>query len=283
LSLVEAGSSLTPWRLLPSPPASGASNMALDQTILESAAAGDCVPSLRFLRWSPPVLSIGRFQPLDDIYRPACAAEGIEVVRRPTGGKSILHLDDFTYSIVIPRGIALPDSVVDAYRFICRGILRALEHLGLDAAIQPRDSMDYRQAGGACFAASTQADLEYDGHKLCGSAQVRRGGALLQHGSILLEDHSELLFKLLHFADEDERGRCHHAYRRRCIALNEINRLYEWPQLEKSFLRGFSEAFGVKIAEGRLSAWENERWAILTEAYLSESWLINAESRALPS
>lgn len=111
--------------------------MALDQTLLEAACEEDFVPTLRFYRWSPPALSIGRFQPIDDVDLDSCAAEGIEVTRRPTGGKSILHLDDFTYSIVMPRGFPLPDGVVEAYRLISEGILLALERLGLDAVIRP--------------------------------------------------------------------------------------------------------------------------------------------------
>jgi lipoate-protein ligase A len=250
--------------------------------MLEAASAIDFTPTLRFYRWSPPALSLGRFQPLKDVDLESCAAEGIEVVRRPTGGKSILHLDDFTYSVIIPRGFPLPDSVVEAYRLVCGGILRALELLGLDAAIQPRAGTDYRKAGGACFASSTQADLEYGGCKLCGSAQLRRGGALLQHGSILLEDRSGLLFKLLRFSEEAERQRYLCDYKKRCVALNETGRRFEWSEVADSFLRGFGGFFGVEITQGRLSTWEIERWGVLTRAYISETWLDNAESRAFP-
>lgn len=255
--------------------------MALDQTLLEAACGADFVPTLRFYRWSPPALSIGRFQRLEDIDMYSCACEGIDVVRRPTGGRSILHLDDFTYSLTIPRGFPLPDGVVESYRLICGGILLALERLGLDAAVQPGEG-DYRAAGGACFAASTQADLEYGGYKLCGSAQVRRGGALLQHGSILLKDRSRLLFRLLRFADEEEREIRLEKYRRRCVALEATGRSFRWSQLADSFALGFGEYFEVEITEGRLSPLESRRWNVLTRAYSSEQWLKNADVQALP-
>ena len=271
------------WRLIPSQPASGASHMALDQALLEAASGGSFHPSLRFYRWSPPALSLGRFQPLGEVDLEACAAEGIEVVRRPSGGKSILHLDDFTYSIVIPRGFSLPDSVVEAYRLICRGILCALEHLGLTAAIRSSGGDDYRLAGGACFAATTQADLEFAGRKLCGSAQVRRKGALLQHGSILLEDRSELLFRLLRFGDEERREWGLEGYRRRCVALNETGLRYSWEEVEASFMQGFQESFGVEIEERCLTTWEEKRWSVLNSVYSSSQWLENAISDALPS
>ena len=270
------------WRLISSQPAGGASHMALDQTLLESAAAGAFPPTLRFYRWSPPALSIGRFQPLSDVDLDACSREGIEVVRRPTGGKSILHLDDFTYSVVMGPGFPLPGSVVKAYGVICGGILRALEDLGLNAAIQPRESEAYRLAGGACFAANTQADLALSGRKLCGSAQVRRRGALLQHGSILMEDRSELLFGLLRFAGKEQREEGLEDYRERCIALNDTGRHYTWSQVAASFVYGFQEAFGAMIEEGPLTAWEERRWSVLTEAYISRQWLENAAAETLP-
>ncbi|MBN2025880.1 MAG: lipoate--protein ligase family protein [Actinobacteria bacterium] len=271
-----------PWRLIHTEPASGASNMALDQALLE-AASGDKLPvTLRFYRWDPPALSIGRFQPLSDVDLDACASEGIEVVRRPTGGKSILHLDDFTYSIVIPRGLPLPENVITAYRLISGGILRALRHLGLTAVLQSRASEDYRAAGGACFAAATQADLEYNGKKLCGSAQVRRGGATLQHGSIMIEDHSDMLFGLLRFDGTAEMELQREHYRLRCTALSQVDMPCTWADLAGSFVSGFREAFDVDISPGSLSTWEKERWHILTDAYASSPWLDNADSHAFP-
>lgn len=270
------------WRLILTEPACGALNMALDQALLE-AAAGDRFPvTLRFYRWEPAALSIGRFQPLKDVDLDACAAENIEVVRRPTGGKSILHLDDFTYSITVPQGFPLPESVVEAYRLICSGILLALQHLGLAAVLQSRASEDYRAAGGACFAAATQADLEYGGRKLCGSAQVRRGGAVLQHGSIMLEDHCDLLFRLLRFDSEEERKLRRERYRLRCIALSQTGKPRSWTDIADAFLTGFRETFGADIPQGELSAWEQDRWHMLAGAYASSPWLDNADSHAFP-
>ncbi|MEW6553044.1 MAG: biotin/lipoate A/B protein ligase family protein [Actinomycetota bacterium] len=278
----KSGITSVPWRLLPSPPASGARNMALDQALLESAVRDGFRPTLRFYRWSPAALSLGRFQSVDDVDLEACAAKGIDVVRRPTGGKSILHSGDFTYSIVFPPGSGMPDGVVDAYRVICRGILRALEILGIDADVLTREGDDYRSAGGACFAASTRADLECAGRKLCGSAQVRRHGAILQHGSILLEDHSELLYELLRFADDENRGRQLRNFRSRCMSLDETGCRRSWSEVADAFRRGFADAFQAVLEEGGLSAEEGKRADDLTGAYLSPQWLYNPESRAFP-
>jgi len=270
------------WRLLDTKPASGFSHMALDQALLESAVRREFVPTLRFYPWSPPALSIGRFQDISDIDLEACAGEGVDVVRRPTGGKCILHLEDFTYSIVFPAFFVLPENVVEAYTLICGGILAALERLGLRAAIQSREHDDYSRGRGACFAAVTQADLEYRGRKICGSAQVRRRGAVLQHGTMLLKDRSELLFKLLQFGDEGEREKALAGYRERCFSLSETGRSFTWDEMAGAFREAFRAVYGVEIEEGDLSASEEARWKALTAAYSSPRWLLNARADDFP-
>lgn len=266
------------WRLLPSQPADGYSHMALDQALLESALSGDFAPTLRFLKWSPPALSIGRFQDIRDIELEACADENIDVVRRPTGGKCILHMDDFTYSLVLPPGYDLPQNIVEAYTVICEGILAAVKRLGLQAVIQSRESGDYSQAKGACFAASTQADLEYKGRKICGSAQMRRRGAVLQHGSILLRDRSQLLYRLLRFDSEEQRRESLEKYRRRCVPLSAVACEVTWREMAQSFVAGFSECFEVHVEKGELSPGEEAIWHRLREVYGSRDWLLRTKA-----
>ncbi len=276
------GDQRKPWRLIPSQPAPGASHMALDQTLLEKAAADGFPPTIRFYCWSPAAISIGRFQDLADIDCDTCSENGVDVVRRPTGGKCILHEADFTYSLVLPRGFDLPHSVIEAYRVICGGILSALSRLGLAAVMQTGQNEDYRQAQGACFSAITQADLEWNGLKLCGSAQVRRKGALLQHGSILLEDHSRELFRLLRFPNEEQRELALETYRGRCASLDQAGISVSWQEVADSFVEGFEESFGIDIEPGTLTAEERRRWSELTIAYGSSSWLQNAASDSFP-
>lgn len=267
------------WRLLPITSDSGARNMALDHALLEAAAEHKFVPSLRFFHFEPPALTVGRFQSLDDIDLDACREEGIEVVRRPTGGKSILHLADFTYSLVLPAGFGLPQTVVETYVLLSRGIVIGLEYLGLDAHIECSARGRYRQAGGACFASSTDADLQYNGRKICGSAQLRRQGAVLQHGSILLEDRSELMFRLLHFQDEELRRQALRQYRQNYIPLSDTGRVYTWDQIAYSLQKGFGEGFGANLKGGALTKLEEARWRILSLAYTSPDWL---RSSSLP-
>jgi lipoate-protein ligase A len=270
------------WRLLPTLKDSGSSQMALDQALLEEAVLEEFKPTMRFQRWSPPALSIGRFQDISDIELDTCAESGIEVVRRPTGGKCILHLGDFTYSLVFPAHL-LPGNIVDAYSEICAGIVGALKRLGLEVSIQYRNKGDYKGCGGACFAVGTEADLGYGGRKVCGSSQVRKNGAILQHGSILMKDHSDFFFGFLRYGDEQERKRSLNIYKKNCIHLNDTGRDYSWHDLAESFPLGFEETFGVNLEEGRLSVSEEARWRYLAKAYASPLWLQNAVFKGFPA
>lgn len=256
--------------------------MALDQALLEAASKPGFPPTLRFFRWSPPALSLGRFQDLNDIDMEACRREGVDVVRRPTGGRTILHLDDFTYSLVLPRDYPFPAKVVEAYIFICRGIVAAMHRLGLEVSFHVGGNAGHRDAGSACFASTTQADLRYGERKICGSAQVRRGGALLQHGSILLADHSDLLFRLLAFSSEGEREKALRSYRRSCTTLEETERVPAWDELATAFVGGFEEVFGVRLVEGGLTPEEEERRRRLVPAYRSPEWTANIKALAFP-
>ncbi|MBC7247772.1 MAG: lipoate--protein ligase family protein [Actinobacteria bacterium] len=270
------------WRLLPTLSMEGAAHMALDQALLESACEEGFPPTLRFMRWEPPALSLGRFQDLEEIDLEACRSRGIEVVRRPTGGRGILHLDDFTYSIVLPATMGLSGNVAEAYAFICRGIVAALYLLGIEAAVHQGSGDRYAEAGGACFTASTQADLKHAGRKICGSAQLWRGRAVLQHGSLLIEDRSTTLFALLRFVDEEERRASLAAYRAGCVTLREAGWEGSWEDVASSFRRGFEESFRVSLREGGVTSREGRRWRELLAAYRSRAWLENRRRQRLP-
>lgn len=155
--------------------------MAADEAMLSSVAAG-ASPTLRLYRWAPPALSLGRFQPDDDVDRAACARFGVEVVRRPTGGQGLLHGGDLTYAVAMPRPAGAAGGVDAVYGLFAGAIITGLASLGVAAEIARHDG----PAGPVCFAGQQGADLRVGDRKLCGSAQVRRDGAVLQHGSILL-------------------------------------------------------------------------------------------------
>src|SRR4051812_27684372 len=166
--------------------------MAADAALLDDVAAGGA-PALRLYRWMPPALSLGRFQPDDDVDLGECARLGVEVVRRPTGGQGLLHGPDLTYAVAMPLPGGAAGGVDAVYTVLARALIAGLARLGVEAAIARHDG----PAGPVCFAGQQGADLRVGERKLCGSAQVRRRGAVLQHGSILLTrlpfDETDLL------------------------------------------------------------------------------------------
>jgi lipoate-protein ligase A len=163
-------------------PASGADNMAADRALLDAVRA-DGRPALRLYTWAGPTLSLGRFQPDTDVDRAACERLGVEVVRRPTGGKALLHGGDLTYAVALVEPPGRGTSIDAMYRTIARPLIAALASLGVDAAVARHEG----PGGAVCFATQQGADLRVGERKVCGSAQVRRDGLVLQHGSILLD------------------------------------------------------------------------------------------------
>jgi lipoate-protein ligase A len=186
------------WRLLVSPPLDGAANMALDEALLERArATGESV--LRVYAWHPPTLSLGRNQPARDAYdRARLRASGLGVVRRPTGGRAILHEREVTYSVTAPasadpRRGALGESYARINRLLCDGLRR----LGVPAEVAPPGGRAPSPGIAPCFAVPVAGELVLGGRKLAGSAQWREDGALLQHGSILVDGDQSAVSGLL--------------------------------------------------------------------------------------
>jgi lipoate-protein ligase A len=161
-------------------PPDAAGQMAADVALLDAVAAGG-TPALRLYRWAPPALSLGRFQTDADVDVEACSRHGVEVVRRPTGGRALLHGGDVTYAVAFPRPPGAAGGVDALYEWVATGLIAGLACLGVAAAVARHEG----PAGPVCFAGQQGADLRVGDRKLCGSAQVRRGGGVLQHGSVL--------------------------------------------------------------------------------------------------
>jgi lipoyl(octanoyl) transferase len=182
-------------RLLVSPPADGTTNMAIDEALLLRAGrTGETL--FRAYAWTRPTVSLGRNQPARGCYDLELArARGIDFVRRLTGGRAILHHREITYSVAAPISAFGP--LPESYRTINRLLLEALRTLGVDAREATASSRAPTPSLAPCFDAPVSGELVADGRKLVGSAQVREGGAFLQHGSILLDDDQHLLTDLL--------------------------------------------------------------------------------------
>lgn len=172
------------WRVRVDPAGSAARNMAVDHALALSLPPGTGV--LRFYQWRAPTLSFGRNEPSEGRWdRERLAAEGVEVVRRPTGGRAVLHDRELTYAVVV--GAGGPGSMRGLYRRVNAALVRGLRSLGVPAECAPR-SPAARPDAGPCFELPAEGEVTAHGGKLVGSAQVRLEGRLLQHGAILLAD-----------------------------------------------------------------------------------------------
>jgi lipoate-protein ligase A len=237
-----AGSREGHWRLLPYEVFDGATNMAIDEAILEEHLAGRVPPTLRFYGFNPPAMTIGYSQRLAEGTEERAKEAGIEIVRRPTGGRAVLHVGELTYSFVgsdTTGGGILEASIAGAYKQICRGLQLGLLRLGVPTELG-KTNVPYRNLQD-CFHATTGSDLHYQGKKIAGSAQLRRRHGVLQHGSILLEQEQDLLPRLLgagppaSAAENSDR----HAN------VFEICGSRSMEELQDCLRQGFEEAFGI--------------------------------------
>lgn len=181
------------WKTLLSPPLPGPQNMGCDVALMDRArSTGEAV--LRVYSWSSPTLSFGRNQRTDGYEPKALAQAGLDVVRRPTGGRAILHHREITYSVTAPAEPGEP--IAAAYEWINELLLAALRSLGVDAEIARRAGRAPAPDANPCFATAARGEITAGGRKLVGSAQYREGGAMLQHGSILVEDDQSAIAAL---------------------------------------------------------------------------------------
>ena len=246
------------WRFLDDGWATGARQMAVDDAVLTLCERGECPPTLRLFGFRPACLSLGRFQPAGQMPRPP----GIDLVRRPTGGRAVLHRADACYSIVLPLSHPLAaGSIRQSYQRLARGLGAALEVLGLPplaetAAFRPS------QRSGWCFETVAPYELALAGRKLVGNAQARHEGALLQQGSIRLAPEP--------------------AEASRATSLQEaLGRRVSWDELAEALVLGFARAWGMEIRPGELTTEEEELARRLErERYADPGWTHSLRSAA---
>jgi lipoate-protein ligase A len=166
-------------------------------------AAGASPPTLRFYGWSPACLSLGYFQPFDVVDLDGCRALGVDVVRRPTGGRAILHDCEFTYSVALPASVLGHDGgILPSYYRLSLALQDGLRRLGVPATLAPQSAASGPpEHGPVCFDRPSAHEILLHGRKLVGSAQMRRDGGVLQHGSILIEPRIDKLTSCLRLSD----------------------------------------------------------------------------------
>ncbi len=267
------------WRLLRTGPLSGALNMALDEALFEAVAAGRSAPVLRLYRWKPAALTLGYAQQGARVVNlAACRELGLDVVRRATGGRAVLHDREVTYAVIAPeQGGIFPGGILENYRVIAGALCHALRGLGLKAELVPgrsRDAGRTEERESACFTAPSSYELVVDGLKVAGSAQKRGEGIFLQHGSIPLDLDPEKLFCSL-----DTRGRLSVAEggARLAASVGWLNRFLPSPlcveEVEEAVVASFSEALGLDLVAGEPDSleWERASW-LAAQRYANPAW-----------
>ncbi|MCE2398726.1 MAG: lipoate--protein ligase family protein [Gemmatimonadetes bacterium] len=249
------------WRILVDGPLPGAANMARDHALAELAGHGEAV--LRLYRWSPATLSLGRNEPLGEIHRRLLASRlDVGVVRRPTGGRAVLHDRELTYGVAAPVGAF--GGLRAAYRAINRAVVEGLGRLGVAAELAGPGALP--PGAGVCFADSAEGEVVAGGRKLVGSAQRRIGDAFLQHGSLLLDDDQGAL---LASAGEDPQGE---AGADPATLADLLGAVPPWPVLTTALADGFAAALGGSWRRAAMTPAEVALSDRLLASYDSREW-----------
>ena len=253
------------WRLIVDPAAAGARNMAVDQAIAEAVQRGDAPPTLRFYSWRPRALSLGYHQPLDLVDRSLARQLGIDVVRRITGGGALLHSDELTYAMAVPRRHRLVRGGVRAsYAALTQGLAAGLEALGLaPEAVAPERAPEERLPG-LCFWSPSQHELWVGAHKMVASAQGRVHGGVLQHGSLVMS-HDLDIYPLTHTSAPN-------------AGLPGLRDVLSQPTtigaLVQTLTQGFAERLRIAPQPGALTPDERHRSDELVKVrYAHDAWL----------
>jgi lipoyl(octanoyl) transferase len=268
------------WRLLDTGPADGFTNMAVDEALLEVASTEGAAPTVRFYSWSPPALSLGYAQSIErEIDLRRCTALGIDVVRRPTGGRAVLHDHEVTYSLVIsandPR---VTVGILAAYLTISQALIRGLSYLGITAELLPlRQSarLPSDQVSPVCFATPSSYEVAVGGRKIIGSAQRRAHDVIMQHGSIPLSWNVERLRAVFGRSSMECRlspGKLDDHLP--MTSLQEAGgRAYDYAEVVAALTEGMADIWKVELIPGQLTPAERELSAYLrTTKYQSDAW-----------
>ena len=265
------------WRLIQSPPAQGALNMAMDDTLLESVMQGTSEPILRLYRWNPACLSLGYAQPISDIDRARLKEHNWDLVRRPTGGRAILHTDELTYAVILPIGHPLSrGGVLPSYQRISTGLIQALQLLGLEVTVQPSVQLnDVERTEPVCFKIPSSYEITVAGKKLLGSAQVRRKGAVLQHGTLPLQGEIRRICDALAFPKAADRELAKQRVQQRAGTVSDLlDQHVTWDQAAQAIQQGFAKVFEIQFTTSDPTQEEMARCQTLQkERYQDEAWI----------
>ena len=263
------------WRLLITPPAHGAWNMALDEAILEHIGRGASIPTLRLYAWEPPCLSLGQAQPFADVDMARLKERGWEVVRRATGGRAILHTDELTYSVIAPNEEPrVAGTVLESYNRLAQALLLAVKELELPVEMKEGKVNNGSVPNPVCFEVPSTYEITVNGKKLIGSAQARKKEGVLQHGSLPLLGDLARICQALVFENESARETASKRLLERATTVESaLGRQVSWEAAAQAFIHAFEAQLELSFVKGNLSESESKRTEeLVDEKYDHPSW-----------
>jgi lipoate-protein ligase A len=265
-----------PFRLIydnPQQGLDGATNMARDEAISLTVGRGEQLPTLRLYGWSPPAISLGQSQRLSSVNLERCGADGVDIVRRTTGGLAILHTDELTYSICLPKDHPLAEGdVMSSYKRIAQAIIYALTALGVKGAGAYPVAKEDKAKGPVCFEAPSDYEVvgEMQGcvKKLVGSAQQRRVDAVLQHGSLPLYGDIGRICAYLNGAPSPDEVRSHAG-----TLAEAVGYAVDWQMAAEVWAKTFADTLSISYSTSGLSSVEHVLSRELRESkYANDVW-----------
>jgi len=235
---------LKKWRLILSPPLDGADNMAIDEAI-----SRHCItPTLRIYSWKSPTLSLGHFQKADYGLVDRCRSKSVGLVRRPTGGRAVLHQSELTYSVIANyRDFPPPSTLSGIYSTLADWQVDVLNSLGIRASLGEKRSASSYSKVTSCFSSGTPYEINVGGKKIAGSAQKRGKERFIQHGSILM-DMDRSLYMSLMGEDRENVGNF--------TTMKDEGYSGSYEEFASAMIKGFEGTVGALLRESGLSALE---------------------------
>lgn len=258
---------MTKWRLIDSGPCSASYNMALDEAIAINVRSGDSPPTLRLYGWKRPSVSLGSFQKIESIDLAYCANNEIPVVRRPTGGRGILHGDELTYSFSSKNNGDFSGSLLETYRKLGVAFSAALNSIGLQTTMKmARESGRNLTRNPLCFKSISYGEISLDNKKLIGSAQKRWSDGFLQQGSIPYAISDEETIRIFNLAPSLYMNDG-------MICLKRLLPNLSHNRFKKAIKEAFEETFNIRLVRSEISQ-EEQLLAKELEArkYLAPEW-----------
>jgi lipoate-protein ligase A len=259
------------WRIIISDPLPGELNMAVDAAILSAVVKNEVPPTLRLYRWDPPCLSLGYSQPFSDLDQDQLRSSGWDVVRRPTGGRAILHTDELTYAVIGPKtDPRLEGGLMQSYRRLSKALSESLKILGLPVQVHSGKNPESINHP-VCFENPSDFEITVEGKKIIGSAQARKKEGILQHGTLPLKGDLTRITQVLKYINPDQRGQAATVLLQKAATVEGVlGREVSWDEAAEAFQTGFHNSLNVFFNQSDLSSPEKEEAQLLVKTQFGD-------------